>query len=54
MNSLHSSRTTKKRSNLDIIGAVILRLNFNDLDLSYLPNYGFAAAKIEHLALRVA
>jgi len=32
----------------------MLRLYFNDLDLSYLPNIGLAAAKIEHLALRVA
>lgn len=29
-------------------------LYLNDLDLSYLPKIGFAAAKIEDLALRLA
>ena len=53
-NSLHSSSTTKKRSNLDIIGALISKLNLRLFDLSYLPNKGLAAAKIEALAFKVA
>lgn len=32
----------------------MLTLNFNDLDLSYLPNMGLAAARIDVLALSVA
>ena len=52
--SSHSSKTTKNRSNLDIIGALILRLNLRDFALSYLPNKGLAAARIEHLAFNVA
>lgn len=32
----------------------MFKLSFNDLDLSYLPNKGFAAASIEVLAFRVA
>jgi len=47
-------KTTKKRSNLDIIGADMLRLFFKDLDLSYLPYTGLAAAKTEALAFNVA
>ena len=44
----------KNKSNLDIIGADILTLNLRDLDLSYLPNIGFAAAKMDVLAFNVA
>ena len=44
----------KNKSNLDIIGADILTLNLSDLDLSYLPNIGFAAAKMDVLAFKVA
>jgi hypothetical protein len=35
-------------------GAEILMLCFKGLDLSYLPNNGLAAARIDVLALRVA
>lgn len=52
--SLVSSHTIKNKSNLDIIGGEMLRLSFNDLDLSYRPNIGLAAAKIEVLAFNVA
>ena len=45
---------TKKRSNLDMIGPEMSTLYLRDLDLSYLPNRGLAAAKIEDLAFRVA
>lgn len=41
-------------SNLDIIGAEMLTLNFKVLVLSYLPNTGLAAAKIDALAFNVA
>ena len=44
----------KKRSNLDNRGADKLILFLKALDLSYLPNRGFAAAKIEVLAFKVA
>ena len=54
MYSTQSSSTTKNKSNLDIIGALMSRLYLRDLDLSYLPNIGFAAAKIEALAFKVA
>jgi hypothetical protein len=54
MNSSHSSKTTKNRSNLDIIGALMSRLYFSDFDLSYLPKSGFAAARIDALAFKVA
>lgn len=37
-----------------MIGADIFTLNFKDLVLSYLPNTGFAAAKIDALAFKVA
>ena len=53
-NSLHSSTTTKNKSNRDMMGADMSMLYFKDLDLSYLPKRGFAAAKIEVLALRLA
>ena len=52
--SFFSSKITKKRSNLDMIGAEISTLYLRLLDLSYLPKRGLAAAKIEDLALRVA
>ena len=52
--SLVSSKTTKNKSNLDINGADIYKLNFKLLDLSYLPKTGLAAAKIEALAFNVA
>ena len=52
--SLHSSKITKNKSNLDIIGALISRLNLRLLDLSYRPNSGLAAAKILALAFNVA
>jgi hypothetical protein len=54
MSYLDSSKTTKKRSNLDIIGGEISKLYFKLLLLSYLPNLGLAAAKIELLAFKVA
>lgn len=41
-------------SNLDIIGAEILTLNLKVLVLSYLPNTGLAAARIDARAFRVA
>ena len=44
----------KNKSNRDIIGADMLTLNLSDLDLSYLPNIGLAAAKIDVLAFNVA
>ena len=44
----------KNKSNLDMIGYVILTLNLRVLDLSYLPNIGLAAAKIDVLAFNVA
>ena len=44
----------KNRSNLDMIGDDIFTLNLSDLDRSYLPNIGFAAAKIDVLAFNVA
>jgi hypothetical protein len=40
--------------NYYIIAGVRSILAFKDLDLSYLPNTGLAAANIEVLALRVA
>jgi hypothetical protein len=52
--SLFSSKITKKRSNLDMIGGEMSTLCLNGLDLSYLPLIGLAAARIEALALRVA
>ncbi len=52
--SFESSKTMKNKSNLDINGADIFKLNFKVLDLSYLPNTGLAAAKIEALAFKVA
>lgn len=52
--SLFSSKMTKKRSNLDMMGAEISTLYLRDLDLSYLPKRGLAAARIEDLAFRVA
>ncbi len=45
---------TKNKSNLDIIGALIFKLYFKLLDLSYLPKTGFAAANILVLAFKVA
>jgi hypothetical protein len=45
---------TKNKSNLDIRGAEILILCFKGFDLSYLPNNGLAAARIDVLALSVA
>ena len=45
---------TKNKSNLDMIGAEISTLYLRDLDLSYLPKRGLAAAKIEDLAFKVA
>jgi hypothetical protein len=44
----------KKMSNLDMIGAEILRLYLKVLVLSYLPYTGLAAARIEALAFKVA
>lgn len=44
----------KNKSNLDIMGEDILTLNLRDFDLSYLPNIGLAAAKIDVLAFNVA
>jgi hypothetical protein len=44
----------KKMSNLDIIGAEMLTLNLKVLVLSYLPNTGLAAARIDALAFKVA
>lgn len=52
--SRFSSKITKNRSNLDMIGGEMSTLNLRFFDLSYLPLIGFAAAKIEALALRVA
>lgn len=49
-----SSHITKNKSNLDIIGGEMLMLYFKALDLSYLPNNGFAAASILVLAFNVA
>jgi hypothetical protein len=49
-----SSQITKNRSNLDIIGADKLMLCLRAFDLSYLPNIGLAAAKIDVLAFNVA
>jgi len=51
---LHSSNTTKNKSNLDKIGGLISILYYNGLDLSYRPNSGFAAAKILVLEFNVA
>ena len=45
---------TKNRSNLDIMGGEISTLNLRFFDLSYLPLIGFAAAKIDALAFKVA
>ena len=49
-----SSQITKNKSNLDIRGADKLILCFNAFDLSYLPNNGLAAARIDVLAFNVA
>jgi hypothetical protein len=52
--SFFSSKITKKRSNLDMIGGEILTFYLRGRDLSYLPKVGLAAAKIDVLALSVA
>lgn len=52
--SLHSSTRIKKRSNLDMMGAVNVIFCFRDFVLSYLPPIGFAAAKMDVLAFKVA
>ena len=44
----------KYKSNLDIMGGEILMFFLNDCDLSYLPNIGFAAARILVRACNVA
>jgi len=51
---LHSSTTTKNKSNRDMIGCVMFTFAFNDLDRSYLPPTGFAAASTDVLAFSVA
>ena len=45
---------TKKRSNLDIIGGEMSTLKRRDFVRSYLPRLGFAAARMEVRAFRVA
>lgn len=52
--SLQSSVIIKNKSNLDINGGLNLILDFKFLVLSYQPIIGFIAAKIEHLAFKVA
>lgn len=52
--SLHSSTRIKKRSNLDMMGAVNVIFCFRDFVLSYLPPIGLAAAKMDVLAFKVA
>jgi hypothetical protein len=52
--SFFSSKMTKKRSNLDMIGGEISTFHLRDLVLSYLPLRGLAAAKIDDLAFKVA
>lgn len=52
--SLHSSTRIKKRSNLDMMGAVKVMFCFKDFVLSYLPPIGLAAANIDVLAFKVA
>jgi hypothetical protein len=52
--SFFSSKMTKNRSNLDIMGGEISTFHLKDLVLSYLPLNGFAAAKIDDLAFNVA
>ena len=44
----------KNRSNLDMMGAVSVMFCFSDLDRSYRPPIGFAAARIDVLAFKVA
>ena len=44
----------KNRSNRDMIGSEIYKLLLRFFDLSYLPNLGLAAAKIDVLLFRVA
>jgi hypothetical protein len=44
----------KRKTNLDMMGAVIWTFCFNDLVRSYLPLMGLAAARIEVLAFSVA
>lgn len=44
----------KKRSNLDMIGAGRFKFALRDLAVLYLPFTGFAAARIDALALSVA
>jgi hypothetical protein len=52
--SFFSSKITKNRSKRDMIGAEMSMLNLSVLLLSYLPNFGLAAARIEDRALSVA
>ena len=44
----------KKRSNLDMMGALNEIFCFRDLVRSYLPPIGLAAARMEALAFKVA
>lgn len=44
----------KNKSNLDIKAGGISIFIFKGLEISYLPYLGFAAAKILHLAFKVA
>jgi len=52
--SLHSSRITKKRSNLDMIGALMLMLARSVVLRLYRPPTGLAAARILVRAFKVA
>ena len=52
--SSESSKTTKNKSNLDMIGAERLIFAFKDFVLSYLPYIGLAAAKTAVLEFNVA
>jgi len=52
--SFFSSKITKNRSNLDMMGGEMFTLNLRGRERSYLPKVGLAAAKIEVLAFNVA
>jgi hypothetical protein len=52
--SFFSSNITKNKSKRDIIGGEISTFHLKDLVLSYLPLNGFAAARIDVLAFKVA